>query len=1204
MKLPLIKGRYILRIVLMLVWIGGSTYPIHAQDTSIVPTDTLVPFQLIRQAHQWADSSQLDSSTHYYLLAANEYQRLLEIQEDSLLWVRYLSCQIWSGENERDLGNWDPAIQMGNTVLKEGRDLFGENHFVVAEAYDLLGMTRSLQGKNEQAIRDHLQSLKIYRHLFGEINEGVSDSYNNLARVYQDQGKYQEALKNSQRALEIQQQLFGEIDESLFISYSTLATIYTQLGDYQKALQYNEKALEVGLQIFPPTHSDLGSIYNNLAVLYFRQEQYDQAITAQKRTLDIKRNAYGETHFEVALSYANLGAGYWAKGDYPQALAYLYKGSNLFEELLGSSHPTLASIYTNIGVMHRNMGNHEEALTYQLKAAKINEELLGNSHPDLAVVYHNLSNIYIDKGDYHEAFKYMNKSLQIHLAVYGEEHLETSGSYYNLALIAQKQKKYGLAEKYVLSALKTREKFLGGENYRVANVYNTLGGLSWDKNDPKSARKYWEKALKIRQKVLEENHPSIAESYVDLAKSDKAAGNYSQAVIKSQQALSIYIHAFSELHPKVAKVYINLAEIYAQQGREDLVWSTYTKALAANVEDFQPSHKFDLPGKGNTVRDEITTVEILVSMAQYLQQHGENPDYLAATDSCLQYAIYLIDQARSSFHNESSQLSLQDLVLPVYESAIRTCFERYGQTAASDFLYRAYQYMEYSKAAILHQAVRASDAQQILGVPDELLALERQTGLYLAYLEGELNKRLESGETEENVSDFRQKLWKFQQTDDSLQQIFAREYPEYFRLKYQNQVAAISEIQASLPDEHTLLVEYFWGTQDMYVIAFNKNQFFSHQIPIDSTLLQVLANVRTVISDGETVYQESKHSPQLQQFGRSSFEIYRKMLKPVLEAYEDIQQLIIVPDGKLNYVPFEVLLTSSPQPGVLFKRLPYLFRDFSLSYEYSGTLLSLNSLDTATEYAAYGGFAPNYLNQLEGAGRERENDLLGSRSLQLSALKYNQEEIQGVANLMEGDAFLASMATEGEFKAHAGQYKILHLAMHAYTDDTKPQFSCLAFSSHADTTEDGLLHAYELYNMSIPAELTVLSACRTGLGELARGEGMMSLARAFRYAGCPSIVTSLWQANDPTTQKLMVLFFQHLKAGKNKSEALRQAKLDFLDHATLIEAHPFHWAPFVLIGDAEPVEKGGNLPAIWMLVGLGVVVFLGGIFLLKKHAFS
>ena len=204
----------------------------------------------------------------------------------------------------------------------------------------------------------------------------------------------------------------------------------------------------------------------------------------------------------------------------------------------------------------------------------------------------------------------------------------------------------------------------------------------------------------------------------------------------------------------------------------------------------------------------------------------------------------------------------------------------------------------------------------------------------------------------------------------------------------------------------------------------------------------------------------------------------------------------------------------------------------------------------------YVGFAPSYdstINQL--AMRESIAPLKGART-----------EVERAGDMFKGTQYLGQQATEHEFKHESSSSSILHLAMHALVDDEDPMRSRLLFTLDTDTLEDGSLNAYEIYQLQLDAELAVLSACNTGTGKIKKGEGVMSLSRAFMYAGCPNIVMSLWQVPDQPSSQIMHTFFENLKKGLPKDESLREAKIKFLSTADPFQSHPANWAAFVLTG--------------------------------------
>jgi len=327
-------------------------------------------------------------------------------------------------------------------------------------------------------------------------------------------------------------------------------------------------------------------------------------------------------------------------------------------------------------------------------------------------------------------------------------------------------------------------------------------------------------------------------------------------------------------------------------------------------------------------------------------------------------------------------------------------------------------------------------------------------------------------------------------------------------------------------------------------------------------------------------------------FTAASHSLYNNLIDPVIELIRG-RRLVIVPDGLLSYVPFELLLSSPPgQPDSDYRTLPYLIRKFTISYAYSATLWqqSLNKITKGKEKML--AIAPRY----EYAELPLNNSYSSRQYYRdkLMPLPGAREEAITVAGLMNGRVLLDDEATEYNFKRYAGDYRMLHLAMHTLIDDDNPMFSKLIFSENGDNEEDGLLNTYEIYNMALNASLAVLSSCRSGYGTLRHGEGVMSLARGFLYAGVPSIVMTNWEIEDKSGAEIMTGFYGYILRGYRKDEALRLARLDFIDNVDMLRAHPYFWGAYVCIGNPDEVFRTFRFffPLVTSLIFMTVIIFL------------
>ena len=230
-----------------------------------------------------------------------------------------------------------------------------------------------------------------------------------------------------------------------------------------------------------------------------------------------------------------------------------------------------------------------------------------------------------------------------------------------------------------------------------------------------------------------------------------------------------------------------------------------------------------------------------------------------------------------------------------------------------------------------------------------------------------------------------------------------------------------------------------------------------------------------------------------------------------------------------------------------------------------------------------------------------ETDEDSRDTLKLRDLPWAEKELNSVGEIVQSDLYLRSDATEDAFKQNAGRFGIIHLATHVILDDKEPLYSKFVFSKNPSSDEDGFLHLYELYTMRFRANMAVLSACQTGIGKSVKGEGMMSLARGFAYAGCPSVVMSLWAIDDKATSMVVNKFYEGLAQGRSKDAALRHAKLALINSRDPVLSNPYYWAGLVIVGntDSLAIQPPGDDGGYWFF-GVVAVIVLVTYFLLKK----
>ena len=276
--------------------------------------------------------------------------------------------------------------------------------------------------------------------------------------------------------------------------------------------------------------------------------------------------------------------------------------------------------------------------------------------------------------------------------------------------------------------------------------------------------------------------------------------------------------------------------------------------------------------------------------------------------------------------------------------------------------------------------------------------------------------------------------------------------------------------------------------------------------------------------------------------------------------------------------------------GKPYAELDYLIKKYAISYANSLSLYLSLYLNDISEDITEECLAFSYTDSL---AIEEGNtvDMVVLRD-QFQDLPGARKEVHMISQLFPGKYFFGAEANEKNFKLESGNYSMVHLALHGEMNDEKPLQSRLIFSPDSrDTTEDNSLFIKEIYNMRLTTELAVLSACDTGTGQITSGEGVLSLGRAFQYSGVKSLIMSKWKVDDRTAPEVMQRFYQYLRQGQDKNEALRSAKLDFLANAGDFRSHPYYWSNFVLVGDTEQLsdQNSSKTVILYLLVILAIV---------------
>lgn len=1005
-----------------------------------------------------------------------------------------------------------------------------------------------------------------------------------IADYYRIKGHPIEALKKIADAESLARQNLDTNSISFANIYHKKGIILSDKGDFEQSITFLNKSIALRIQLNGPKDTLLASSFNGLGTNFLYQGKLDESFKYYSKAIVIALAGNKIKDEDFAMFYQNMGIAYANKGGYEKAVEFFLKSLEINKKVLSALDPKLAQNYQNLGMLYIVTGRYEEALAYFNQSEEIYLNKFGNNYQNLASIYHNKGSIYTYQADYEKALNYFNKALSIYNENLSTGHPNILAVLVNIGYVYEMQSNYSEALKYYFQTIPPDK-----NNPSIIKSYRNLANIYLLLKEIPEAEKYYKLALLKSQILLNPTNTEIAHSYLRYGymlslKRPKS----SEGLNMFKKALDIYKGVFGNKNRDVSDAYKFIAGYYSRNGNYEKALEFFQKALIAGFLSFNDTSFVSNPDISKNTPD-YYLLEVIIGKADALYSlYKTNPTNLSYLKDCAQtnkLAVNIIEKLRSTYQNEESKLMISGVMKNTFLSAINTSVQLYKSTNDSRFLDDAFKYSEKSKAAVLLSSMRDLEAKKVGNFPAILKDKEKSLKVELASYNKFLFDESQKPKADQNkVKLWSGKVFEINQKYDSLVKVIEEKYPSYYNLKYNNKVITSNSLKEHLqPDQ--ALIEYTIADTLLYTMVFANKQMHIFQTRIDSTFRLNISKMRNLTSSQSN--QDFSHA-NFGQFVYTASHLYEILIAPAKE-YVKNKRIIIVPDAEIGYISFDILLTRNLKTNEKdFRDLPYLIAENSISYAASATMLYSDfgnkNKNIQPKLLAY---APSYDN----IKNVEINKLLNKRSERnyLLPIPGVQKEVENISKIFNSSIFEGEKATETNFKAHAGNYGVLHLAMHTIINDENPLYSKLVFFQNNDKENDGLLNTYELFNMELHAELAVLSACNTGNGILMQGEGIMSLARGFFYAGVPSIVMTLWSVEDYAGVELMTSFYSALAEGKTKDEALRYAKLNYLRSSDQLKAHPHFWAAYVNIGDTTPIHISKPMNHLWVFILLSVV---------------
>ncbi|UZO82574.1 CHAT domain-containing protein [Aquimarina sp. ERC-38] len=1001
----------------------------------------------------------------------------------------------------------------------------------------------------------YLEAINFYKKAQEEYQsvtywEGVARCYNKISKTYRNNADYEYSYKFAKKALKVCNKFLKKSSEKIK-AFHNIGKYYDSNLDIKEALSYYKKALYLVdvhqcefnksyiLQSISSCHLNFNNIefalayakdavkkaenskimdryvipnaYTYLTHIYKKTKKFNEAEKNLFKSL--KHNKKNNNLRNEALNYTDLADIYRETGQYHLGISMYEKAIKIFRQINLSKHIYMANFFDGLGIAYKEMNNLDQAIMYYFKSLNIMSSKYGESSIRSTYILNNLGDIYDQKKDFKKAFYFYNKAIRI--------------------------------IKYKV----------GTNNLRYARLINNKAYTLIQVESYKKALELTDQSFSIRKKLFGSSSLYFAYCYKNYGHIYKGLGNHTKAMLYFKKELKTLNRYYGPSHPETLEAINNIASMYHQNKDYTKALEYYTKAVEDNANPSNSNYKAEVaPFYPHAA---IASYRGLANTYTAMFNDHCNTKYLKLAQDAFVRSDQILKELNKTSTTYQDKLEQADQIKEVYAGALSV----EGLTNHSDPNYCFYL-TERSKAMFLREALADNELKNLGLIPDSIQQKEKETKVNLAFYKSELVS-LESSTDKDTskIQEVNSAIFSLRRSQDSLTNLIKEKFPEYFNLKHNPKVVSVPQLQTKL-DDKTSVLQFFTYQEKVYAFLVDNNNIYQYTYQLPDLEKDITTLNQSVVSKNNSEYK--KYATRL----------YQQLIMP-FEHKIKARNLIIIPDGVLWQLNFDLLLTQNTNSNNP-KNFSYLAHKYAISYAnsatswYQGQVITKNKVKQTGKYRTKDCLAFSFSDSIQTKSRQQIS-LTALRDAKVD-LPGTRKEIKAISSIVDGDYFYGNEAAETNFKKNADKYKILHLALHGEVNHQNPENSKLLFTKTKDSIEDNQLYMHELFALKIPAELAVLSACNTGSGKINKGEGVMSLGKAFQYAGTKSLLLSNWEISDKTTPELMRLFYSNLKKGMNKAQALQKAKLTFLNSSKPQFASPFYWAGFYIVGNTDPIE--------------------------------
>ncbi len=796
--------------------------------------------------------------------------------------------------------------------------------------------------------------------------------------------------------------------------------------------------------------------------------------------------------------------------------------------------------YLYLGIILYTESRFDSSFFLLKKAETIIESGAGPL-PEEERLYNTLGAMFTESGNYRQAKNYFEKALSV---------INASNPYYeelvlnyqiNLAAVLTRLEEYDEAALLYEKILPVAQGI-----FRNAILHNT-GTLHLNLGAARRAIRYL-KQVNYSGNRLVRLYNDLALAYENLPDRDSA---FYFLRLSDSVHTSINPGRKTTARGQTLKQW---GDLLLEDGLPGEAVSKYQEAIQHFYPEFRETGIFSHPEHYSGLFSYIPLFHTLTAKAgafEEIYRQEKKIRFLDGALSAYQSAFALADYVERSYDSDEARLFLNRIKYTVHSRPIDISLDLYEQTGESRYLEQTWLFDQRNKGSVISLGIsesRLMHGKVPAALSDQETAL-RSALTRLSLKAAAMTDSIALVEIRQSIRDREIELGRLQ---EKMEQSMDQSLPGA-----SGRIPSITRVQKSL-SRNSALLSYHLSEDELLILCIRSGRVSYRKLEAGEKWLNRVRSYAAALRD----FNREPATDTL------AVHLYSWLMEPVLDLVRDCNQLLVIPDDELNLLPFEALKNRQGQ---------YLVEQFAVQYQYSAMLFE--KAGTHPKRKKVLSFAP----------------FAGDGTADFTQLEYSGDEIAG----LPGISFSGAAATKKQFIAHVNRYPVLHLATHAAVNDTLPLMSYIAFNP-ADSGH--LLYAREIYDLDLDStSLVILSACETGAGQLVHGEGLMSLTRAFAYAGCPDIVTSFWKAEDKSTAFIMKGLHRYLSRGYTVSRALRQARIDLLksDEIDPRLKSPHYWAHLVFIGAYEKEKSAG-----WTWWAGGILLLIVAAWIVSKKGIS